>query len=179
MAENEIREGLRKYFKRLDETERDKSDMYHEVGKAIVNLSVIEEYMAGIFVTLSGPMKEAEAATLFYESQNIAHKIKLVGYALMRSGWTKGASEWPSLSAKIGKQKFVRNMAAHASLGFTQTKEAKGWKVMLTNQELDRKHKRTELEITDMKTAADELDELRRVMQKFLIRALRHVGPQA
>lgn len=174
----ESSDTVRQWLESFKQHEREKDEMYLEVGKAIVNLSVIEEYMASVFVILSRPMAEDAAAAMFYESQNMAHKLKLVGYAVMRTDWAAGKRDWPTLSAKIGKQRFVRNLAAHASMGFTLEKDGKRWRLSLATQELDKKHKRTELKIADMKASADELDDLRRLIQEFLIRTLRHLGPE-
>jgi hypothetical protein len=171
-------EEVRGVFARLEEQEQDKKEMYHQVGKAIVNLSIIEEFMADLFVTLSRPMTQTKAADMFYESQNLNHKIKLVDYAMMRSEFEYGKKYWPALSAQISKQKFVRNTAAHASIGYTQQKRGERWRISLTTQELNKKHRAQVLEIDDMKVAANELNDMRSQMHKMLIQALRHIGPE-
>lgn len=148
--------------------------MYLQVGRAIVTLSEIKEYLAEMFVLLSKPMSEAQAAKMFYEVQNIAHKIKLLDYAVMRSSWKDGHAKWAKLSARISKQKFVRNVAAHASLEFKQDKENKGWRISLGTQARDNEHRKTDFEIQDVKAAADELVDIHSSIRKLLMQFAKH-----
>jgi hypothetical protein len=48
-------------------------------------------------------------------------ELKLLDYAVMKSDWSAGKKKWPSLCAKIAKQKWIRNAAAHSSLGFRKS----------------------------------------------------------
>jgi hypothetical protein len=52
-------------------------------------------------------------------------ELKLLDYAVMKSDWSAGKKKWPSLCAKIAKQKWIRNAAAHSSLGFRYENDAK------------------------------------------------------
>jgi hypothetical protein len=175
---SEFADALRRIAKIQEEQERDRTEMFLQVGRAIVTLSEIEEYMAEIFMVLSEPMSNRDSAAIFYEVQNLSHKLKLVGYAVTKRCWPDGQKRWPELSGRILAQKFVRNVAAHASLEFKQQKgEAKTWRVMLGTQAMDKTHKKSEFEIEDMKKAADELQGIQAAVKSFLIHALRHIGP--
>lgn len=169
MAES-ISAVFRDFFQSLEESEKDKSKIYREVGRAIVSLSVIEESMAGIFVVLSKPMTESEAGAMFYESQSIPHKLKLVDYALMRTDWSFGIKHWPGLKARIAKQKFIRNDAAHSSLSFKYEKEVRKWFITLRRQEFDKK--KGELNILDIQAAATDLEDIARSMGNMLAHAI-------
>ena len=172
MAGQTVTDAFRRIFAEFEQQERDKHDMYLEVGRAIVSLSVIEEFMAAAFVALSKPMAEDQAGAMFYECQNITHKLKLLDYAVMKSEWAAGKEKWPSLSAKIAKQIWMRNDAAHSSLGFRYEKNAKKWHIKLQRQEFDRKKKEKDLEIADVQASAIELQELCGVMRKFVVQTL-------
>jgi hypothetical protein len=162
---------LREFVQHFEQQQREKDEMYRQIGRAIVSLSVVEELMAAAFVALSAPMVEDQAGAKFYETQNITHKLKLLDYAIMKTEWFEGKKKWPSLSAKIAKQKWIRNAAAHSSLGFRFERDAKKWHVKLTGQEFDRKRDST-LEIAVIQSAASELEALSRLMQKFLVQTL-------
>jgi hypothetical protein len=171
MAEGVVTAAFRGIFESFEESQRNKREMYLEVGRAIVSLSIIEEYMAAAFVVLSRPMSEKQAGARFYNSQSINDKLKLLGGAVVKSDWSAGKQKWPPLSAKISSQKWVRNEAAHSSLGFRYEKAARKWHIKLQRQEFDKK-KSPGFEISDVRSAAMDLEELSRIMQKFLIQTI-------
>jgi hypothetical protein len=170
---NEPAESIAQFFRDLIERDRqekfDRSEMYLQVGRAIVALSEVEEILAEIFVFLSAPMPEARSAKMFYSVQNIAHKIELVDWAMMHSPSAKDKERWRKLSSRVVKQKMVRNTAAHASVQFQREKESKKWRISIGTQARDPRAKR-DLAIADVKAAADDLHDIWIEMRRFLMR---------
>src|ERR1700730_8680730 len=108
--------------RRFAEEREDRREMHLQVGRTIVALSDIEQYLDGLFAILSLPTPPQRSEKMFYNTQSFARRLELVDYAAQRSGETELHEPWENLSARIKMQKVVRNIAAHASIHFRQEK---------------------------------------------------------
>ncbi|WP_234682999.1 hypothetical protein [Bradyrhizobium monzae] len=85
--------------RRFREELQDRSEMHLQVGRTIVALSDIEEYLASFFVIFSLPVPEEESERIFYCHQNFTRKLEIVDYAVLRSAETELRDHWKKLSA--------------------------------------------------------------------------------
>jgi hypothetical protein len=166
-ASNFVADMTRRFKQEME----DRSEMHLQVGRAIVTLSEIEGFLAAFFALFSLPMKEEETAGMFYAAQNFNQRLELVDYAVDRSPEIELKKEWATLSARIRQQKFVRNITAHASIEYTQRKDAGSTIVIAQSKGGDSKRK--ELTINDVRKAADELADIYRQLRMYLNKCIR------
>ncbi|ABD88341.1 hypothetical protein [Rhodopseudomonas palustris] len=158
--------------RRFKEELEDRSEMHLQVGRTIVALSDIEQYLESFFALFSLPMAEEQSSRMFYSKQNFSSKLGLVDYAMLRSAEKELHKPWIELSERIKQQKVVRNLAAHASIHFKSEKGATRSRVVISASSQGGNSK-NELGIPDVRKAADELEAIKRDMIKFFNRALR------
>jgi hypothetical protein len=160
---------------RLVEEQRDKDELFKQVGRAIVTLSNIENLTAMAFATVSQGMTLEEACALFDSYQSFDQKFRLVGYAIRQNDWGNEFTAWEALSKRLQGQKFVRNLAAHQRMQFKQAEKNGRQKVVLTKHWYKKKvHSSKDLEIVDVKAAADTLETIHEEMWDFI----KSLGPE-
>ena len=118
VEERTISALLRQIARDQEEAEKGRREMFLEVGRAIVTLSDIEAFLAELFIYLSDPVSPEQSARTFYGIQNFSQRLELTGYAVVRSLSRENQERWRILSDRIAKQKFIRNVAAHAPNAF-------------------------------------------------------------
>lgn len=159
--------------RRFKEELEDRGEMYLQVGRTIVALSDIEQYLVSFFALFSLPIPEEESERIFYRSQNFNRKLELVDYAVLRSSEAELRDPWNKLSERVKQQKVVRNIAAHASIYFRQERGARRSRAVISASSRDGGGKSRELGIPDVKSAADELEAITRDFRMFLNTAIR------
>jgi hypothetical protein len=159
--------------RRFREEQEDRREMHLQVGRTIVALSDIEQYLASFFVLFSLPIPELKSEKMFYASHHFSRKLELVDYAAKRSPEAELHKPWSEISERIKQQKLIRNIAAHASLYFKQEKGAPRAKALIVGQAVG--SKRPELGIPDVKKAADELEDIKRALMRFLTPTIRAI----
>ena len=152
----------------LQQQLEDKNELFKQVGRAIVTLSNIENLMAMAFISVTQGMKAAEAAELFYSYQTLDQKFKLVGYAIQQNDLGDEYDAWQTLSRRLQGQRFVRNLVAHQGMTFKQTAGGGRRKIVLSAPWFRKKKSGKELEIPDVKAAADELEAIHAAMWEFI-----------
>lgn len=156
-----------KHLEHLEEQE-DKNELFRQVGRAIVTLSNIENLMAMAFISVTQGMTAAEAGEFFYGQQTFEQKFKLVGYAIQQNDWGDEFAAWEVLSKRLQEQKLVRNLVAHQGMHFKQSGSSGKRKVILTAPWFKKKGRGKELELLDVKTAADKLESIHAEMWEFI-----------
>jgi hypothetical protein len=160
---------------RFREEMEDRREMHLQVGRTIVALSDIEQYLAAFFAMFSLPVPEVKSEKMFYAAHNFSRKLELVDYAVKRSPETDLHKPWNEISERIKQQKVIRNIAAHASLYFKQEKGAARSKAIISGASVGSGAKALELGIPDVKKAADELEDIKSGLLKFYSPTLRTI----
>ena len=161
-------------MQRFREEQEDRREMHLQVGRTIVALSDIEQYLEGMFEMLSLPMPIKQSEKMFYGTQSFTRRLELVDYAASRSTETELHEPWEDLSERIKRQKVVRNIAAHASIHFRQEKGQRA-KALIVAWSQSSKGKMQELGVPDVKKAADELEDIKKTLAKLYSRTIRVV----
>jgi hypothetical protein len=159
--------------RRFREEQQDRNEMHLQVGRTIVSLSDIEQYLESFFALFSLPMQEEESRRIFYGTRNFSQKLELVDYAVFRSGEKELHDPWNKLSERIKQQKVVRNLAAHASVYFKQERGTPRSRAVISASSHGGSGKSKELGIPDVKRAADELEAIKHDLIKFLSSTIR------
>jgi hypothetical protein len=92
----------------------EKKAIHEQVGRAIVELSNAENYLALIFVVLSMPVDMKEAKELFASQGQFERKLKLVNFMVLHQ--QHELAKWEHLYAQLNNHRGVRNLIAHQRL---------------------------------------------------------------
>jgi hypothetical protein len=161
LTENEFLKGLHDPRDR-----RSRNELFKQVGRIIVTLSEIENLMATAFFCVSQGMTIEESKKLFYSYRGFDQRFKLVGYAIAQNDWGGEIEAWNALAKKVESQRFVRNFAAHNQVSFKEDKK-KGKRIAsLATSEF--KKDRTEIDVIDLKKAADTLEKIEAEIHLFV-----------
>lgn len=161
LSPNEILKGLHDPADR-----RSRNELFKQVGRVIVTLSEIENLMATAFLCVSQHMTLVESTDLFYSFRGFDQRLRLVGYAIAQNDWGGELEAWNALSKRIEDQRIVRNLAAHNGLSFKEDKKA--GKRIATLSSVSFKKKKSEIDLVDLKKAADALEAIEADMHVFV-----------
>lgn len=135
-------------------------ELLHEVGRAIVHLSNIEELLAMVFAVLSVPVATEVATELFHDQGAFDKKLKLTNYMVLHRGRSHELTSWAAVYSRLQNHRGVRNLIAHQGL-FQNPPDAHGQVSVALRPAWFKKKGGKHLKASEIKSTADELDKIR------------------
>jgi hypothetical protein len=154
-----------------------RDELYWQVGRALVSLSELEQYLAEVFIYLNGAIPEEHSAKLFYGAEGFADKVRLIDIAVLKECSEGARTGWAHISRQITRHRFLRNIAAHSSVRFIQ-EETPDRRISLVNQARNKwsSSKKRSLEIQDFGKTLNQLDLIVRSVRRFSGILVRDLG---
>lgn len=148
--------------------EREKVELYQQAGRAVVELSNAENYLALIFCFLSVPVPIDDAKAIFSSQVSFERKTKLVNFMVARANKEKDIEVWTKIYKELNTHRGVRNLIAHQRLFIEMSADAPFVEASLYPLFHNSRGKR--VKTADIKSTADELSSINSRLYKFLVR---------
>lgn len=105
--------AVKELMRRQDRIFKARDRLHKEVGRVVVALSELESSLALLFMVASAPVPIKKCLDLFHSQQSLDKKLKLIDFSMNLSVTETESGEWHKIHSEIGKNKNIRNNAAH------------------------------------------------------------------
>jgi hypothetical protein len=102
-----------KFIKALRPGSLEKGEIFAEVGRAIVNLSDIENWISSIYHEYCNPLSTSQSMPVFYEQAGFDRKLKLADLIVRLKAEKKHKEKWIKIIAGLDEHRLIRNLIAH------------------------------------------------------------------
>jgi len=136
-------------------------ELLHEVGRAIVHLSVIENMMSMVFAVLSVPVQTDIATELFHDQGGFEKKLKLTNFMILHGGRPREIARWRPIFSQLQTHRGVRNIIAHQGMFRAPPNERGQLDVSLRPPWFKKNTKGKYLKASEIRATGDALDKIR------------------
>ncbi|MFD6318603.1 hypothetical protein [Methylorubrum thiocyanatum] len=106
-------DAVKELMRRQDRIFKARDRLHKEVGRVVIVISELESALALLLIVASAPVKTKKCLELFHSQQSFEKKLRLTDFVIDLSATKAEAKEWHKIHSEIGKNKDIRNSAAH------------------------------------------------------------------
>jgi hypothetical protein len=146
--------------------ELEKKELHEQAGRAIVELSSVENLLALIFCILSIPVGIELSKEMFASQGAFEKKLKLVDFIVKRANYPHEEALWVEIYKELNNHRGVRNLIAHQRMMLNYNPETP--EVEASLMPLFYKSGGKGLRTDEIRSTADELENLNKRLWEFV-----------
>jgi hypothetical protein len=146
--------------------EREKAELYQHAGRAVVELSTAENYLAVIFCILSVPVPIEDAKKMFASQGGFERRLMLVNFMVLRTNHPNEMEVWGKIFKELNTHRGVRNLIAHQRMMMEVSADSPAVAVSLAPLFYTGNGKR--ISADEIKATADELESITKRLWSFI-----------
>lgn len=146
-----------------------KRELLTEVGRAVVNLSIVENCCANLAYQASFPRADMKVADMFFAIAGFEKRLQFADLMMELFAEEANKKRWEAITGELNKHRGIRNFLAHNPLSSSLLPNANGaYDVFLTAQDLARPFKSRKTKgLAEIRSTASALERIRDDLEKL------------